>query len=166
MPSMKIFRMLIWTGFLAILLVSLYYNRIFSHAGAKIILSFEFADAEKGRDILTKWNDAHLLHTARNLTWLDFAFIVCYVTIILTLSNRQIRKEPSGVLNAMLRANFFFAIAAGLLDITENIFLLIDIHHWNCNWYFSTWWIAGLKFILAGWAVLVWLVSFVKTRIK
>jgi len=158
--------MILWTGFLAIIAVFIYYSRFFDNARVAGILSLEFANAVKGKAILTSWYDAGLLRLARRLMWVDFAFIIFYVGIIITLSNRQVRKEPSIVLNALLRANFFFAVLTGLLDISENILLLYDMDNLNDGSYISSCWITWMKFIVAGWAVLVWLVSFVKSRIQ
>ena len=162
---MRLTRIFIVSGFVAILGIFIHYGFVFSNAQVPGLLSLEFADSAKGKAILSSWHEAGLLHLARRLTCLDFAFIFFYVAVIITLSNRQVRNEPSIVLNALLRANFFFAGLTGLLDVVENILLLYDMNHLNYGPYISSSWFAWLKFIVAGWTVLVWLVSFVKSRV-
>ena len=166
---MKLFRIIIWTGFLLITVVFWYSGRLFSEAGVPGIVSFEFADAEKGKAIFVAWQQTGLLSLVCNMISWDFLYIFFYVALIITLSNHQVRKEPSIAVNALLRSSFFFAIIAGSLDIVENLFLLYNIHHWNDTSYISSFWIAWAKFIAAGWAVVIWLFSLVKslvTKIK
>jgi len=161
-----IFRIFIVTGFLAIIGVFVYYDLVFAEAGAKSILCIEFANATKGKQILAEWYNEDLLTIARSLTWLDFVFIFFYVAILITLSNRQVRKEPSIALNALLRGNFFFAVMAGLLDVAENILLLYNSYQFNEGAYISPWLPASLKFLFIGWTVFVWLISFVRSVLK
>lgn len=161
-----IFRIFIVTGFLAIAGVFRYYDQVFAEAGTEGILCLEFADVAKGKQLLSTWDNGGLLTIARSITWLDFVFIFFYVAILITLSNRQVRKEPSIALNALLRGNFFFAVMAGLLDTAENVLILYNSYQINEGTYISTWLIASLKFLLIGWTVLVWLISFVKSMIK
>ena len=161
-----IFRFFIWTGFLAILLLFIYNGRFFSQAEASGIVHFELATVTNGKLILTSWEKAGLLPIALRIIWFDFAYIFFYVAILITLSNLQIRKESSVAFNALLRSNFFFAFIAGLLDIFENIFMLYNIYSWSDREYISSRWIASLKFILIAWVVLVWLISFIKSKIK
>jgi hypothetical protein len=162
---MKNLKIIIWTGFLVLLLVFSYYEYYFLNAKLSSIICFEFANANKGKEILSQWNSAGLLSVAKWMTWLDFVYIFCYVGIIIIFSNTQIRKEPSIGLNALLRANFFFAFLAGFLDVIENISLLYNIQSREAS-YLSLAWITWLKFILIGWTILVWLISFVKSKIK
>jgi hypothetical protein len=161
-----IFRFFIVTGFLATIGVFIYYDLVFAGAGTKSIICMEFANATKGKQILAEWYNEGLLTIARCLTWLDFVFIFFYVAILITLSNRQVRKEPSIALNALLRGNFFFAVMAGLLDVAENILILYNSYQFNEGAYLSPWLLASLKFLFIGWTVLVWLISFVKSLLK
>src|SRR5687768_17106055 len=142
-----IFRIFICTGFLAIVAIFKYYDWVFAEKDIQGIIPLEFANVVEGKKILASWSGEELLTTGRSLIWLDFVFIFFYVAIIITLSNRQVRKEPSIALNALLRGNFFFAVMAGLLDAVENILLLYDIYQFNEGAYISTWLIASLKFI-------------------
>jgi hypothetical protein len=162
---MKILRIIIWIGFLAITLIFFYYGRFFKQAHVPGIVDFEFANAIKGKALLLSWENAGLLSIARNMIWLDFAYIFCYVAIIITLSGMQIRNESSVALNALLRANFFFAVLAGLFDVIENISLLYNLQCWKTS-YMNVSWATWLKFILIAWIVLVWLVSFIRSKIK
>ncbi len=163
---MKINRIIIWTGFVVIFSVMFYYGRYFKRADVPGIVSLEMADHGKGQEILSSWNKAGLLPLARKVTWIDFAFILFYIGVLVTLSNLQIRKESSIALNALLRAIFFFAVLAGLLDVAENVLLLYDMNHAGSTNYISTVVISSIKFILAGSAVLVWLISFIKSKIS
>lgn len=161
---MKITRTIIWIGFLVIMLLFFWYGRFFKQAHVPGIVEFEFANAVNGNILLLSWEDAGLLSLAKKMIWIDFLYIFFYVAVIITVSGRQVRNESSVTLNALLRANFFVAILAGLLDVTENILLLYNIYHFNKS-YLSTCWIAGWKFILVGWIILVWLISFLKSKI-
>lgn len=161
---MKPFKVIIWIGFLAITLIFFLQGYSFKEAGVPGIVSFEFADRAEGRSLLSSWRNAGLLSLAQRMVCLDFAYIFFYVAIIITLSNRQVRKEPSIGLNALLRGNFFFAVVAGFLDVIENIGLLYNIQNWT-NSYFNVSIVAWLKFILVGWTILIWLISFVKSKI-
>lgn len=162
---MKNFKIIIWAGFLVIMLLFFYFGRSFNQPGVSGIVDFEFANHAKGANILATWESNGLLSLARWLIWIDFAYIFFYVAIIITVSNRQVRKEPSIPLNALLRANFFFAFLAGFLDLIENISLLYNIESWKTS-YISLAWVTWLKFILIGWTILVWLISFIKSKIK
>lgn len=161
---MRPFRVIIWTGLLVIILIFFFHGYSFKEAGVPGIVSFEFANAINGRLMLSSWKNEGLLSTAQWMIWLDFVYIFFYVAIIVTLSNRQVRKEPSIGLNALLRGNFFFAVLAGFLDVVENIGLLYNIQNWT-NSYFNVSIVAWLKFILVGWTILIWLISFVKSKI-
>jgi hypothetical protein len=159
---MKKFRIIIWAGFLVIMIVFFLCDHFYLKPG---IVSLEFANAMKGKSILGGWKNDKVLSVAQTMIWLDFAYIFFYVAIIITLSNRQIRKEPSIGLNALLRANFLFAFMAGFFDVVENISLLYNIRYWETS-YFSAIWATWLKFILIGWTVLIWLISFIKSIVN
>ena len=161
---MKPFRVAIWTGFLAIMLIFFYYGYSFKGAGVPGIVSFEFANADEGRSLLSAWKNADIISLAKCMICLDFVYIFFYVAIIITLSNRQVRQEPSIGLNALLRGNFFFAVLAGCLDVIENIGLLYNIQNWT-NSYLNVSIAAWLKFIFIGWTILIWLISFIKSKI-
>jgi phosphoglycerol transferase MdoB-like AlkP superfamily enzyme len=162
---MQTIRLTITIGFLIMLAIFISYGIYFRAIGVDGMLNLEFARPENGKTILASWQQEGLLSVARILTWIDFLFIGSYVGVIITLSNQQVRREPSIPLNALLRANFFIAALIGLFDFAENICLLRNMCNIDSNTYWSTWWIAMLKFILAAWVVLVWLVSFVKSKI-
>jgi hypothetical protein len=157
--------MIIVAGFLTITALFTYFNFVFRYAGVPGILALEFANATDGREILSLWQMKDMLHIGRILTWVDFIYVIFYVALIITVSNRQIRKEPSIFLNALLRASFFFAVLSGIFDVVENICLLYDMYHVGGPTYFAPRWIAMLKFALVGWTVLVWAVSFIKSRL-
>lgn len=162
---MKVSRIIIWIGFLAITFIFFYYGRCFKQTDVPGIVYFEFANAAEGKALLQSWETAGLLSIAKKMIWIDFAYIIFYVAIIITLSGRQIRYEPSISLNALLRANFLFAVLAGLFDVAENISLLYNLQCWKTN-YMQLSWATWLKFILVAWTFLVWLISFVKSKMK
>ena len=162
---MKIFRIIIWIGFLVITFIFFYYGRFFKQANVPGIVEFEFANAAEGKVLLQSWEDARLLSLAGKMIWVDFLYVFFYVALIITLSSRQIRKESAVALNALLRANFFFAVLAGLLDVTENISLLYNLQCWKTN-YMRLSWATWSKFILIAWTVVVWLISFIKSKMK
>jgi hypothetical protein len=161
---------LIWPAFFVVAACMAHQGALLKSGGNGIV-ALEFANATKGNAILTTYRnipygDTTLLEVAKHNLQLDFLFILLYVTLMLMLSNAQMQREKWPPLNEMLRLNLLLAVAAGGLDIAENIRLLHNLHHiGNPGLYWETYWLALPKFILAGWIVLVWLVSVVKRGI-
>lgn len=118
----------------------------------KGILDLEFARSDKTlAELKLFWND-------RDLTlniYLDFLFIAAYVWF-LTTACRHMGKSGakwSGIFNGL-------ALAAGSLDVLENCLMLLI---WNggleSSWLQAVYFIALIKFVLAGTVVLYLLVT-------
>jgi hypothetical protein len=162
---MKLFRFFIWAGFIAIILVFVYYYRVASPYNVPGVSALERAGFTEGKAILASWQNASLFAIVRKATYYDFAFIFFYTSLLIILSNRQIRKESSVTLNMLLRTNFFLAFLAALFDVTENVFLLYNICHWDDTNYINSSFVTWAKLILIAWVVLVWLVSVIKSMV-
>ena len=167
---MKPFHYLGWACFIAAILFNIY-QRVVLRDTPLNIFHLEFVNATDGRALISEWegtptvNKTTLVQEAiKNTRW-DFLFIIGYVSVIIMLSYSQMQREPKAALNELLRLNFLLAIVAGLLDVTENTLLLYNMApHSIGKVFLSTYWFALPKFILAGWATLVWLVSLVSAR--
>lgn len=166
MPSMKLYKLFIWTGFLVTLIVFLYYNYHFVNQGNETLLSFKFSDEVKGKIILGGWSKSGLLNLAYKLVFLDFLFIIFFAAIIIFISNRQLRNESSCFLNSLLRGNYFFAFVAAIIDIIADVMVLRNMNHISTPEYFNTAWITGVSFALSAWCLFLWLISFIKTLIE
>ncbi|MES2418408.1 MAG: hypothetical protein V4541_09485 [Bacteroidota bacterium] len=158
---------LIWPVFFIVVACMAYQGALLKASGYGIV-SLEFANADMGNTILTIYNkvrygDTTLLEVAKGNLQLDFLFIMLYVPLMMMLSNIQMQREKWTPLNELLRLNLLLAMLAGGLDVAENIRLLHNMHHiGESGLYWGTLWLALPKFALAGWIVLVWLVSVVK----
>ena len=160
---------IIWLGFIALFFILQYYSWEMDTAGVKGIVALEFANKVEGKEILKTWQETQLsrrtvLETGRVMTYWDMLYPLFYVSLLIMLSNRQMQRESYYPLNMLLRMNLPVVVLAGLLDYVENGFLLYDMNHpAMSDPYFSTTMISWIKFILLGWAILVWLVSVVKS---
>ena len=161
---MKILKTLIWVGFVAVTLWLNLKTRSFNRANptAYGIISFELAGKEEGKIIVKGWKDAgsELVTKARGIIWIDFLFVVFYTAVLIMVSNALMYHERSLVLNSLLRLNLLLSPLAGLMDTTENILMLRNLS--NVESYFPSTVFAWIKFILAGWVILLCLLSIVK----
>ncbi|HSU26973.1 MAG TPA: hypothetical protein VLJ68_01220, partial [Chitinophagaceae bacterium] len=155
-------KILAWAGLIAVATIMFFQNRSFKKVNTTGygVVSLELAKKTKGETILRAWHDAdsNLPVKANKMIKTDFFFLLFYSWVLFLLSNSLIYHEKSLLLNTLLRMNLLLAPLAGLLDITENILMLYNINHYSQH-YISSSLFAWLKFILAGWVVLVCLVS-------
>ncbi|MBB5394146.1 hypothetical protein [Mucilaginibacter sp. AK015] len=163
-------KLILWIIFIALLAVTGYQNYLIGASGYDVF-SLEFAGKTHGLVIMGNWlncfyGDSNLLEVARQNTHWDFFFIASYVTLLITLSNWQMQRENWLPLNELLRFNFLLVVAAGGLDVVENFRLLHNFHHVNdAASYWGTCWLTGLKFIFIAVAVLIFMISFIKSLI-
>src|SRR5258706_11981267 len=164
-------RLLAWAGTIIFFILIAVNSKRFCRAEppAKGILALETANRQKGKAILARWEQGtgNLMAVAKRITLHDFFFIFFYVALLIMLSNNQMYRETWLPLNTLLRLNVPLAIVTGLLDVTENILLLQNIHFSGPDQpYLASFWVTVPKFILVGWIVLVWLVSAIKSVIR
>ena len=163
-------KIILWIVFIFLLFVMRYQGSILSASGAGIV-SLEFANQIVGIEILQSWaniqyGDINLLQLATINTKWDFAFIISYVILVITMSNWQMQREHWFPLNELLRLNLFTMSIAGILDIIENFRLLHNFHHIHSSAdYWSTQYIASIKFILVGFSILIFLTSWIKSHL-
>ncbi len=147
-------------------------GNILQRFSGKGIVSLELANKDTGVEIIGLWSDTlygdqTLLNLAQKNTHLDFLFILVYVLLIMTLSNAQMQREKTSWLNELLRLNLFLAFLIGALDVIENIRLLHSFHHpGNLDEFWRTDFIAWPKFVMAGWVILVYLLSIIKGYLR
>jgi len=165
---MKIF---LWTIFIVIAAAMSVQLQALKPSGYRIC-DLELAHTNKGIDILKKWQtsysgDRTLLEISRNNTKWDFLFIAVYATLLIVMSNWQMQRENWLPLNEALRLNFLLAFIAGVFDIFENFGMLHNFHHTNdiAN-YWSTHWLAMIKFGLLALALLIFAISFLKSVVQ
>jgi hypothetical protein len=165
---MKAVKIQAWVGMIAIFLVMRYYMQAFNDANLQGIIPLEFANPDDGMKILGSWQKTqsprlgNVLEVGKLVTYYDFLFLLFYSTVLAFLSAGRRNREQSPVLKRLLHVNIFLAILAGLLDVAENLVLLHNMNHFQSGSYISAYWLAVPKFVLAGWVILVWLVSVVK----
>jgi len=160
-------RVFLWIAFVAaVLFIEPITNRITDLAGPEnTIIKIELAGKTDGAKIIKTWSsikyaNGTLLDQARLDTYWDFLFIFIYVLLIIKESGSFMVIEPWYPLNELLRMNVFLAIITGLLDILENFFILHNISNFTePAAYLSSEVTSYIKFILAAWCVLVWLVA-------
>jgi len=159
-----------WTIFILLALFMNFQAHVLKYAicPQHTIVQLETSCKPQGQAILKAWKDkpygeGTMLDLARSNTHWDFLFIFCYVTLIVIQSNNQMQREKWMPFNALLRLNLLLAFVAGFFDICENTLLLHNFSHvTDGRYYLENWWATYPKFIVSGWAVLVWLVSLVK----
>ncbi len=158
-------KILAWAGLITVSTIMFFQNRSFKKVNTTGcgIVSFELASKVKGEKILRAWNEADrdLPVKAKKMIKTDFLFLLFYTWVLFLVSNALMYHERSLLLNSLLRMNLLLAPLAGILDAAENIWMLHNIEHYTVGYYSSSIF-AWLKFIFAGWVVLVCLVSIVK----
>ena len=123
---------------------------------------FEFADKQDAKTIVEAWRDKGVMYTVKSSILMDYAFLICYVLLMINCSNHQMNVERDLVLNNLLRLNIPLAVGTGILDVAENSIMLNNIR--SLDDFFPTAMISTVKFVLAGWIFVVWIVSVVKRR--
>ncbi|MDQ3844665.1 MAG: hypothetical protein M3342_11715 [Bacteroidota bacterium] len=158
---MRLIKVFIWTGFIVLLLVMRYFSHTLQGNSRFGIVALELAKHEKGKEILRSWarvkvSGRSLLKVAEGSTYFDFLFIIFYTALLFSLSNSWRHRAGNPIISKLLRMNLPLALLAGGLDVVENCFLLYDMRNWQAEGSFiTTWWIASLKFLFIGWAILV-----------
>jgi len=164
---------IIWIIFIGLIIGMGYQGRTLQRGTTAhySIFQLELSNPVDGATILKAWSNkvygrGSLIDVAASNTHWDFFFICCYVCLLLLLhSNDQMQRENWRLLNSLLRLNLLIAIVAGLLDVGENLLLLYNFRHVSDHFYHETIYLTAPKFILSGWAVLVFFFSVIKTAI-
>jgi len=162
----------LWIIFISVTIVMACQDRVLrcGTTGHYGVIDVEKAGPVQGLVILNEWNgkryaDKTLVQVAVNNTRWDFLFIFCYVALLLLHSNDQMQREKWLWLNGLLRLNILLALLAGTFDIIEDLLLFYDFRHVPDNLYLQTIWFTVPKFVLAFWALAVFLFSAIKTAI-
>ena len=158
------FRRLLWIGTFILMIVLTIKSFHLRSANVPTIEAFELADRANAISIVQSWDDPVVKHIAVSSIKLDFLFIAFYVLLMINCSNHQMNKERNLVLNNLLRFNIALAFVTCVLDVSENLIMLNNIE--SINDFFPTRLIALLKFLFAGWIVVVWAVSVFKPSPK
>jgi len=154
------FRALLWIGTIFLLVVLGIKSYHLWSAQVATVEAFEMADKDDATKILQSWTENQVLYTVKSSIHLDYIFIVFYVLLMINCSNHQMNLEQNLRLNNLLRFSIPLAVVTGLLDFAENLIMMHNIR--SIVDYFPTALIATLKFIFAGWIILIWLISVVK----
>jgi hypothetical protein len=157
------FRAFLWIGTIFLMIVLGIKSYHLRSAQVATVEAFEFANEDEATGIVQSWVDRHVLYTAKSSIHLDYLFILFYVLLMINCSNHQMNLEQNVALNNLLRFSIPLAVGTGILDFAENLLMMHNIR--SIDDFFTTVLIATLKFVFAGWIVLVWLISVVKARV-
>lgn len=157
------FRTLLWIGTILVMIILGLKTRHLRNAGVDTVVDFEFADEAKAKEMLHSWEQAKVMHTVTSSIYVDYAFIVLYVLLMINCSNHQMNVEDSLVMNNLLRFNIPLALDTGILDVAENMIMMHNIR--SMEDFFPTTIISIVKFVFAGWIIVVWLVAVVKKAV-
>src|SRR5688572_6051911 len=157
------FRTLLWIGTIFLMIVLGIKSCQLRSAQVATVEAFEMAGKDEATEILRSWTEKQVLHTVKSSIRLDYLFIVFYVLLMINCSNHQMNIEQNLALNNLLRFSIPLAVDTGILDVAENLIMMHNIR--AISDFFPTALIATLKFVFAGWIVLVWLISVIKARI-
>jgi hypothetical protein len=163
----KIYRVIIWVLFIGIILYNLILiGMLKSQHISGNLFTLPLWPQEEAKQQLTTWSHLYtrtgrtVLEVARINTWIDFLFIISYVSALIFVSYAQMQKQHRVWLNALLRLNFPLAFLIGVLDGLENLTLLHDMAPYVVGQtYCSPFWFTFLKFFFTGWALLILLAS-------
>ncbi len=113
------------------------------------IVALEFAKTkQRAEEITITWSNAGLQQHAINNTRIDFIFIFFYSLFLFSGNWLFAIKQPSFI-KKTTQLIALGGLVAGLLDITENFFLLKMLHFNISNSEATiTWWLAAIKFTL------------------
>jgi hypothetical protein len=166
-------RLIAWLCFILLAATLKYLSWDFQHfnPGIPNDFAFETAGKDKTREIVETWDKSswgqHSVTTGVKLfTFIDFAYILAYSYILVTLSYDRMQLERHTFLNNLLRFCFPLAILAGLFDVVENILFLFNMEHYDlAGGYISISPFTYTKWTLIAIVALIWLVSKIKSLI-
>lgn len=121
------------------------------------MIDFEFANTfQQVNQLLELWDDS----IVKLNIWLDFIFIASYILFLSLASGYCAFKWGSGLLWWMGNLFVRLAFIAGLLDIAENLLMLQTLAgNMSAISLQLTFYLAAIKFILAGLILLYLLIS-------
>ncbi|HEX3025100.1 MAG TPA: hypothetical protein VHP12_07805 [Chitinophagaceae bacterium] len=130
----------------------------------KAIVDLEFADTVKRvQELFAVWN----LQTVKINVWIDFLFIIAYVSFLSLAAKATAAKLKMGFFK---QAGIFFsrlAFVAGLLDVCENIFMLqTAAGNYTSVSLTLTFYCATFKFIFAALIILYLLIALTMLKKK
>ncbi len=123
----------------------------------RAIVDLEFADTpQRIQELFVVWN----MQTVRINVWIDFLFIIAYVSFLSLASKTTAVKWKSIYFKQIGYICSRLAFVAGLFDVCENILMLqtTDGSFTTVSLQF-TFYCAAIKFILAGLIVMYLLIS-------
>ncbi|MDE3145093.1 MAG: hypothetical protein KGL19_13130 [Bacteroidota bacterium] len=123
----------------------------------KAIVDLEFADTiTRVQELFAAWD----LQTVKINVWIDFLFIIAYVSFLSLAAKATAAKLKNGFFK---QSGIFFsrlAFIAGLLDVCENIFMLQTAEgNYTPISLTLTYYFAAFKFVFAGLIILYLLIS-------
>ena len=157
-----------WVALVLSLVGTLFFAKKLDTQGASLkndvapynIVSLELAwNGARSQEIIDSWNITGLQDTAKKQLHLDFAFIVFY-PIFLSLSCAILSRHVSDMLTLIGVVLTWSALAAGILDVVENVLIFHMIESGVTNLVSRlTTLSAGLKFALIFSVFGYWFVS-------
>lgn len=163
-------RFIAWLFLILLAATLIYLSWEFQHFNPFIPtdFSFETADQAETRRIveiwqISRWGQHNVITGMTLFTVIDFAYIIVYSYVLVTLSYDRMQREGNVILNNFLRLNFPIAILAGLFDVIENVLFLFNMEHFDLpDGYVSIAPFTYIKWTLIALVALILVVSKVK----
>jgi len=164
---------ILWVLFISLAAYSFYQGSIVAGSAPEHyqLIKAESADSSLGRAMFRAWEKipyghGTLLTVVQRNTHTDYFFILTYTLLLLLCSYLQMQNETYLPLNSLLRLNILLALVIASLDITENIKILYNIRHLHdAGLYCSPYIVSTIKWLLSGWAVLIYLISLTRSAL-
>jgi hypothetical protein len=157
-------RLVLWIGTVTIMVILFQLSAPLREAGVASVEVFEMAGKSEAVEIIASWKKVNLVDTVLRVIYVDYLFILFYVPLMIISSRDQLKLETNGLLCMLLMLSTPFAILTGVLDVIENLIMSKNIMA-NGN-HTSTVVISVIKFVAAGWVVLLWLFVIIRRQIR
>jgi hypothetical protein len=157
-------RIAFWIGTVVTMLVLFQLSSPLREADVASVEVFEMAGESKAIEIIASWKTTNLVDTVLRVIYVDYLFILFYVPLMIISSRDQLKLETNGLLCMLLMLSTPFAILTGVLDVIENLIMTKNITAPGNHT--STVVISVIKFVAAGWVVLLWLFVIIRRQIR
>ncbi len=165
----KILMLILFTGTICMMLFLYFHGRplLLTPVAKAGIVSLEFAKTKaKAEKIVSAWSsngNRNLRKHAIINTYIDFIFIFFY-SLFLFIACYSIAISLPVTWQPVSKLVSLFGLKAGLLDVLENYYLLRMLHFSFSEMEVQlTWWLALVKFSLAGIAMLFILLGLIRS---
>jgi hypothetical protein len=156
-------RLVLWIGTFAMIVILFQLSSPLRESGVASVEVFEMASEADAITIIDSWKKANLVDTALQVIYVDYLFILFYVPLMIISSRDQLKLETNGLRCLLLTLSTPLAILTGVLDVIENLIMTQNI---MTSDHTPTVVISVIKFVAAGWVVLLWLFVIIRRQIR